>query len=301
MPVEHYCLNGHDEPRWLDVTQPEEQEVEDLAKRFHFDLQQTKDMLQPEELPNFETLGSKHFLLIRLFNSDPRAHHHTIREVTGKLLLVFDEEMLLTFHTGPLDIIRVMKEKHLSNHRCNSISYLVQSFLMESFKTFEIGGVGLGKQIDDYESTIFLKTTKPAMLRGLYFIKRKAGICRKMLLLTGEALLTMKNAELTHVHHKDIRDMHVEVQTLFDQVHEDVNNLLSTYLSLATQKTNDVMKVLTIFSVFFMPLTFIVGIYGMNFRFMPELNEPWAYPAVLVLMFLISLALFFWMKRRKWL
>ncbi len=121
------------------------------------------------------------------------------------------------------------------------------------------------------------------------------------MILTGEMLLLLKAVTINGVNFKDIRDLHVEVLTLFDQINDDVNNLLNTYLSLAAQKTNDVMKVLTIFSVFFMPLTFIVGVYGMNFRHMPELNERWAYPGVLGLMLLITVILFFWMKHKKWL
>jgi magnesium transporter len=72
-------------------------------------------------------------------------------------------------------------------------------------------------------------------------------------------------------------------------------------MSFSAQRTNDVMRVLTLFSVFFMPLTFIVGIYGMNFEYMPELTKTWGYPAVLILMGLIALMIYTWFKRKKWL
>ncbi|WP_073410118.1 CorA family divalent cation transporter [Flavobacterium johnsoniae] len=88
---------------------------------------------------------------------------------------------------------------------------------------------------------------------------------------------------------------------LYDQVQEDANNLLNIYLSLSARKTNDVMKLLTIFSVFFMPLTFIVGIYGMNFRYMPELESPLGYPLTMLVMVLVCGVIFFWFKRKKWL
>lgn len=74
---------------------------------------------------------------------------------------------------------------------------------------------------------------------------------------------------------------------------------MNLYMSFAAQKTNDVMKVLTIFSVFFMPLTFIVGIYGMNFDFMPELNQKWGYPAVILLMVIITVIIYQWFKRKN--
>ena len=73
------------------------------------------------------------------------------------------------------------------------------------------------------------------------------------------------------------------------------------YMSFTAQKTNNVVKILMIFSVFFMPLTFIVGIYGMNFEFMPELNKKWGYPAVMVIMIIVTGVIYFWFKRKKWL
>jgi magnesium transporter len=100
---------------------------------------------------------------------------------------------------------------------------------------------------------------------------------------------------------QDVLDQHLKMLTLYNQVLEDVNNLMNIYMSFTAQKTNDVVKVLTIFSVFFMPLTFIVGIYGMNFEFMPELKTRWGYPAIFILMIVVTAVIFFWFKKKKWL
>jgi magnesium transporter len=86
-----------------------------------------------------------------------------------------------------------------------------------------------------------------------------------------------------------------------DELLEDVNNLLSIQLALASHRTNEVVRVLTVFSVFFLPLTFIVGVYGMNFQYMPELHKRWGYPAVLVGMGLLTLVIYLWFRKRGWL
>lgn len=89
--------------------------------------------------------------------------------------------------------------------------------------------------------------------------------------------------------------------TLYNQILDDVNNLRNLAMAFAGQRTNEVVRVLTVFSVFFMPLTFIVGIYGMNFEFMPELSKRWGYPAVLIFMAIVTFLIYLWFKRKKWL
>jgi magnesium transporter len=74
---------------------------------------------------------------------------------------------------------------------------------------------------------------------------------------------------------------------------------MNMYLSVNAQKTNDVMKLLTVFSAFFLPLTFIAGIYGMNFKFMPELEGKYSYFVILGLMAILSILIFYWFRRKK--
>jgi magnesium transporter len=88
---------------------------------------------------------------------------------------------------------------------------------------------------------------------------------------------------------------------MFDVLSDNINHLLNVYFSAASQRTNEIIRVLTIFSVFFLPLTFIVGVYGMNFDFMPELRWRLGYPGVLLLMAAVTIVIFLWFKRRKWL
>jgi magnesium transporter len=101
--------------------------------------------------------------------------------------------------------------------------------------------------------------------------------------------------------YQDLRENAESMHFYADELVEDVNNLLSIQLALASHRTNEVVRVLTVFSVFFLPLTFIVGVYGMNFHYMPELRERWGYPAVLVGMGLVTLVIYLWFRRRGWL
>jgi magnesium transporter len=99
----------------------------------------------------------------------------------------------------------------------------------------------------------------------------------------------------------DMRDMHVQLLSVYAQNLEDVNNLLHFYMSISSQKTNEVMRILTVFSAFFLPLTFLVGVYGMNFKYMSELDYIHGYKLTWLFMILITIFIFQWFWRKKWL
>ena len=100
---------------------------------------------------------------------------------------------------------------------------------------------------------------------------------------------------------QDVYDMYLRLLTMYEEVDNGTNNLLNIYIGLASHRTNEIVRVLTIFSVFFMPLTFIVGIYGMNFKYMPELEMRGAYPITMLAMFLITIAIYIWFRKKEWL
>src|SRR3546814_7630519 len=119
------------------------------------------------------------------------------------------------------------------------------------------------------------------------------------MLLSYEIIDNIDSTGESDVYTRDLRDLYIRTQTLFDNLSENTAQLLSVYFPIASQRTNEIMRVLTVFSVFFMPLTFIAGIYGMNFKFMPELTWLYGYPAVLLVMVGISTGIYFWFKRKE--
>lgn len=119
--------------------------------------------------------------------------------------------------------------------------------------------------------------------------------------MTGEVVDALQHRQKKSNELQDIRDAQAKLQLYYDQLTEDAINMVSTYMSYNAQKTNEVMKVLTVFSAFFLPLTFIVGIYGMNFDVMPELRWKYGYLMILLMMLLIFIIIFTWFRRRRWL
>jgi magnesium transporter len=99
---------------------------------------------------------------------------------------------------------------------------------------------------------------------------------------------------------EDLRDTVERMYVECDLVRDNLNQLLSIHFNVSTQRVNEVILVLTLFSAFFLPLTFIVGIYGMNFKMMPELSWKYGYPAAWGLMVLVVLVIWQWFRRKKW-
>jgi magnesium transporter len=107
--------------------------------------------------------------------------------------------------------------------------------------------------------------------------------------------------ETTEIYLRDVHDHTVQVMDTIEVYRETLSGMLDIYLSSVSNRLNSVMKVLTIIATIFMPLTFIAGIYGMNFKYMPELEWRWGYPAVWLIVVIIVISMWIFFKRKKWL
>jgi magnesium transporter len=105
----------------------------------------------------------------------------------------------------------------------------------------------------------------------------------------------------TRVFFRDVYDHTVQVMDSIESMRDVLSGMLDLYLSTVSNRMNEVMKVLTIIATIFIPLTFIAGIYGMNFQFMPELQWRWSYPLLWLVLIVIFCLMIFWFKRKKWL
>lgn len=284
---------------WLDITQPGLEELNLVAKEYNLHEYTVRDCLEPDHLPKFELFNSTSFLIARFYAPKNQKNPHTIQELTSKVAIFYNNSFIITIHRQALPFIHRIKDECLDTHKCKTPIELITKILWSALQTYEAPASELSNKIDFYEDELFLKSHVPNIQRSLYFLKRKAASCRKVIHLTTD-VINRSHLEIKHnPFMQDMLDLHLKLMTQYEQIMEDSNNLLNIYISLASQKTNEVMKILTIFSVFFMPLTFIVGIYGMNFDNMPELHHKLGYPAVLLLMAGVTLFIYYWFRRKK--
>jgi magnesium transporter len=221
--------------------------------------------------------------------------------LTTKIAIFFDVDTIVTIHRVPHPDIFPLCKQLIDAGKIVSIAGFLLKIIARVQQSFSFFATELNTQIDETETKLFIRKQATESIENLYLLKRRAGLSKKLLLLTGEVVSAVQHRQKKSSEMQDIRDSQIKLQLFYDQMTEDALNLLSMYMSISANKTNDVMKILTIFSAYFLPLTFIVGVYGMNFDFMPELGWKYGYPMVIGFMVLVFLLIYIWFRRKKWL
>ena len=285
---------------WVDVTNPTKAELSDLAVRFGLPGALAEDSLLPEHLPKYEKAGEIEFIILRLLSSKASLEADTIQEVTDKIAVFIGLNFILTIHRQPYEFLEEIKSKFVDTGKCTTRYELLFRVIAQSMSTFEAPLAALVEELDFYEPKIFLRKKTPSLLQNLYYIKRRASVIDHIIELSKVILKNLKEKITAH-HFNRLKGEFLQMQTGAKQVVDNVSNLLNIYISLSSQRTNEVVRVLTLFSVFFMPLTFVAGIYGMNFDVMPELRWQYGYLYAMLFMVMMSLTIYLWFRRKGWL
>ena len=290
--------------RWLDVVQPSTEELDQLAVTYGLHATAVKDCLDPEHLPKFERYGDLTFIIMRAFDeeSDPRSE--TIQQITRKIAVFFTDKYIITIHRKDQSFIARLRDEQLQRAKTREVrlSYVLTDLVNAVVATYEDPLEEAEHTIEQFEDSLFDSKRANPPLQEIHVLKRRVNLMKRLLWQTMGVIHKLKppferNAPLFQDASENAESYHFYA----DELLEEVTNLLSIHLSMASHKTNEVMRVLTVFSAFFLPLTFIVGIYGMNFEIMPELKSKFGYPAVLILMLAVSTGIFIWFRRRGWL
>lgn len=285
--------------RWIDITNPTHEELKEYSKQYNLDYYTLSDCLEPAHLPKREQLQQFTFIILRIYDNLAPKYPSSIQEMSHKIAIFFTGKVILTIHRLPSPIIEEIREKYLETDIIREPSEIATKIMWYVLKSYEANAIRLSEEVDEMEKLVFVGKQTRITLEELYYLKNSARLNRRILGLTREVLLQHTTIEKDASALQDVKDLLQKLSLSFDETHDDSSNLSTVYLSIVSLKTNDVMKLLTIFSVFFMPLTFIAGIYGMNFEFMPELHWKIGYPLVLVLMATIGAGIFLWFKRKN--
>lgn len=292
--------------KWLDVVAPSPAELEALAAEHQIHPLAVQDCLEPEHLPKYEKLGAITFVILRACDEEATPDVDTVHKLTRKVAMFFTERFVITVHRAEQRFLNDLKRAApwAASPSEPAHELLVLAIANGVIDTF-------WKPLDDAEARIASiedRQERPqnrgSFVHEVFHLKRRINAIRStsrhiletVKKLTAGGASSMPSSPRLN----DLRENAESLYFATDEVLEDANSLLSLSLAADDHEINQVTKVLTIFAAFFLPLTFIVGVYGMNFDVMPELRWRYGYPAVLVAMAAISLSIYLWFRRKGW-
>lgn len=278
---------------WIDICQPDRANLDKIAKEYNLDYFQIKDSLETGHLPKFETQDKYNFLILRAFTANLDERTTNVNDLSNKIAFFYSDKKVITIHRANFEFLENVIKKF-----SNSEEFLIY-ILHKMLETYNAPSKLLNDKNDEIEKTIFLKDYSVISLEDLYFQKTQTRIIKKLLQITQNVVNQIVIGDAAKTALQDIKDKLLSLMLNYEEILDNSNNLLNTYISVNAQKSNNVMKLLTIFSAFFLPLTFIAGIYGMNFENMPELKWHLGYFFTLGVMVTIAIIIFYWFKRKK--
>ncbi|MBN2014338.1 MAG: magnesium/cobalt transporter CorA [Candidatus Altiarchaeota archaeon] len=307
------CLPFRDAPTvtWINVDGLHEVKVlERFGECFNLHPLVLEDIVATDQRPKVEDFGEYIFIVLKMLFYDEGRKALTAEQVS----LILGHNFVLSFQEKEGDVFnslrkRIKTEKSLVRGReADYLAYaLIDSVVDSYFAILE----KLGEDIEDIEDELVVDA-KPETLQALHELKRAMIILRKSVWPLREIIGGLERDETklikkpTRIYLRDVYDHTIQVIDTIETYRDMVSGMLEIYLSSISNRMNEVMKVLTVIATIFIPLTFVVGVYGMNFNTkvspynMPELNWGWGYPAVWVVMILVAVSMSLYFKKKRW-
>ncbi|SEH29509.1 magnesium transporter CorA family protein [Chryseobacterium culicis] len=286
---------------WVDVEAPTAEDLKFLHERYEINNLLLEDTMDPNHLPKYEEDGNVKFFLLRESTELERKNLNTISDISTKIGIFLVENTIITIHRMKTKSISETKKQISSIQDDVTPQQIMLKLAILIMKSFDDESLSLFETMDNIENEIFLKNTNhTSQIRRLYKLKRKSGLNSRVLVISTDAIDKFKLLNLQDSEIVDLKDKHKDVVADFDHLNIQITNLISMFLALSDQKANQVMKVLAIYSVYFLPITFIAGVYGMNFDNMPELHHKYGYFITLGAMATVVISTFIYVRRRQW-
>ena len=294
-----------DEKLWVDVREPVNEVIEPLLEeRFGFHELAAEDTLSPNTLPKYDSFSAYDFFIFRTVDVNVSDH----QSETYKIAAFLGRNFLVTVHRRPLravdDVCNRLGsgDRRLIERGTDFLLYSIVDAMVDAhFPLIE----QIEEAVDDLQDRIF-ENAEDMHLDELLHLKRDINVLRRHSLPQRELLNQISRGDARFVqrehliYFRDVYDHMFRISETIDVDRDLMTGTMDAYLSVVANRTNDIMKVLTIFSAIMLPLSLIAGIYGMNFEHMPELKWLHGYPFALGLMSAVALVMLGFFARKGW-
>ena len=301
------CFAFKDKPgvTWIDVAGIHKVEVvEAIGNYFGLHPLVQEDILNTDQRPKFEDFDDYIYIVMKMLSYNDKNNEVDSEQVS----MIIGTNFVISFQEKEEDVFGPLRERIRSGKgrtRKMGPDYLAYSLLDLLVDNYFVLLEKLGEKIESLEQELVTNST-PKTLHTIHNLKREMLFLRKSIWPLREVIGGLEREELplikdsTRIYLKDVYDHTVQVIDTVETSRDMLSGMLDIYLTSISNRLNAVMKVLTVIATVFMPLTFIAGVYGMNFRYMPELEWRWGYFAVLAVMVTIGISMFAYFKIKKW-
>jgi magnesium transporter len=291
---------------WINIDGVHEVDIlEKIGKYFDIHPLTLEDILNTNQRPKLDEYPNYLYIVLRMFFLNEKDKSLKNEQVS----LILTKNIVITFLEDVGDVFGPVRErlrKSATKLRESGTDYLAYALIDSIVDSYFHILEKIGEEVEGLEDSLVLKPNKND-LQAIHMLRREMILLRRAIWPLREVVSAMQRNEnefiedKTRVYLRDVYDHTIQVIDTIESYREMVVGMLDTYLSSTSNKLNEVMKVLTVISTLFIPLTFLAGVYGMNFRHFPELGYDWMYPWgfwTLTLFVVLGMAVFF--KRKNW-
>ncbi|MCW3103204.1 MAG: magnesium transport protein CorA [Bacteroidetes bacterium] len=277
--------------------------IEKIGKQFNIHPLTLEDIVNTNQRPKFEDYDNYVVAIMKMIYYDTELR-------SEQLSVVLMEGMVISFQEvyggDAFDLIRTRIRQGKGRIRRMAADYLAYALIDAVVDCYFTILEKIGDKIEVLEDELISDPTKETM-QQLHHMKREMIFVRKAVWPMRELINNLERSETelirptTDVYLRDVHDHTVRVIDTVETYRDLLSGMMDIYLSSVSNRMNEVMKVLTIITTIFVPVTFIAGVYGMNFDYMPELHSKWGYPVTWAVMIVIIVCLLIFFRKKKWL
>jgi magnesium transporter len=279
--------------------------IEALGNHFGLHPLVLEDIVSTGQRPKIEDFGDHIFFVMRMLRYNEKKGETEDEQFS----LILGRTFVLSFQEtegDAFDPIRARIRSGKGRLRASGADYLAYALIDAIVDQYFVILEQLGDRIESLGEQL-VRSPTPAALKEIQRLKHEMIFLRRSIWPLREVINGLQRgesslfSESTRLYLRDVYDHTIQVMDTIETFRDMISSMLEIYLSSLSHRMNEIMKVLTIIATIFIPLTFLAGVYGMNFEYMPELQWRWGYFAILALMLLVAASMLVYFHRRKWL
>lgn len=291
---------------WVEVVGLHEPKViETLGQMFGIHPLIQEDILNTEQRPKTEIFDDYVYIVLKMLVQDKESGSVGLEQVS----LIVGSNYVLSFQERQCDVLDSVRERIRTGKgqvRKMGADYLAYRLMDAIVDHYFVVMENLGERTEAVEDKVLLDGHEET-IHEIYVLKREVIVIRKAVWPLRELVAALQRGETplirksTQVYLRDLYDHIVQAIDTVETFRDIMSGLMDIYLSSVSNRLNGIMKVLTMIATLFIPLTFLTGLYGMNFEWMPPKEQIWGYPAILVLMSSVAIGMLIFFRRKRWL